>query len=186
VNGLDLQLSAAHPDGAGGLGFLGKSCIPFGLILFAASAAVSSAIATRVLFAGARLETFQLSYAALFVLTLAIFAAPLLAFTPRLLALKHEGTLAYGAFATRYTQLFDRKWIAEGAATDESPLGTGDIQSLADLGNSYQTLKKVRAVPVELGDFVAMALPGLLPALPLAATVMPVSEILKGLLHLLG
>ena len=31
-----------------------------------------------------------------------------------------------------------------------------------------------------------MALPGVIPALPLAATVMPVSEILKGILKLLG
>jgi hypothetical protein len=71
-------------------------------------------------------------------------------------------------------------------ATDESPLGTADIQSLADLGNSYDNLKKLRPIPIELGDFVAMAIPGVLPTLPLALTVMPVSDILKGLLHLLA
>jgi hypothetical protein len=73
-----------------------------------------------------------------------------------------------------------------GCTTDESLLGTGDIQSLADLGNSYQGLKKLRAGPIELGDFVAMAIPGILPALPLALTVMPLKEILTDLLHLLA
>jgi hypothetical protein len=35
-------------------------------------------------------------------------------------------------------------------------------------------------------DFIAMALPAAIPVLPLAATVMPVGEILKGILKLLG
>jgi len=70
-------------------------------------------------------------------------------------------------------------------ATEEPLLGTADIQSLADLGNSYEFVRKMRVVPIELRDFVAMAIPGIFPALPLAMTVMPVSEILKDLLQLL-
>jgi len=88
--------------------------------------------------------------------------------------------------AARYTRLFERKWVRGIDATDESLLGTGDIQSLADLGNSYENLKKLRPVPIAFGDFVAMAIPGAVPALLLATAVMPVSEILKGLLHLLA
>lgn len=186
VSTLDLQLTPTHPDGAGGLGFLGKGCIPFGSILFATSAVVSSAIASRVLFAGARLESFQVSYAALFVLSVAIFAGPLLVFVPTLMKLKYDGGLQYGAFASRYTQLFRRKWVDAGGATDESLLGSGDIQSLADLGNSYELVKKTRVVPIQLADFVAMAIPGVIPAIPLAATVMPVSEIVKEMFHLLA
>jgi len=37
---------------------------------------------------------------------------------------------------------------------------------------------------VQPSDFIAMVLPGLIPALPLAATVMPVGEILGRLLKL--
>jgi hypothetical protein len=185
VSALDLELTPTHPDGAGGLGFLGKACIPFGSLLFAMSSVVASAIASRVLFDGARLESFQMSYAALFVLALAVFAGPLLVFVPRLAALKQRGLVEYGALASRYTQLFDRKWVRGAEATDESVLGTGDIQSLADLGSSYELVKKMRVVPIQVNDLVAMAIPGALPALPLAATVMPVSEIVKDLLGLL-
>lgn len=186
VSRLDLQLTPTHPDGAGGLGFLGKGCIPFGVLLFAASAVVSSAIASRVLFGGARLESFQMSYATLLVVALAVFAGPLLVFAPTLMRLKQRGLLEYGTLASRYTQLFDRKWVQKGDAAGEPVLGTADIQSLADLGNSYQQIRKMRALPIELADFVAMAIPGVLPAIPLAATVMPVSDIVKGLLHLLA
>ena len=39
---------------------------------------------------------------------------------------------------------------------------------------------------MELSDFFAMMLPGLIPALPLSATVMPAGKILKGLLKLVA
>jgi hypothetical protein len=182
---LDLQLTATHPDGAGGLGFLGRACVPFGVLLFAMSAVLSSAIASRVLFEGARLESFWGIYLALLVISLAIFSGPVLAFVPKLARLKYVDFLQYGTLASRYTQLFERKWVNAVDATEDPLLGTSDIQSLADLGNSYQLVRKMRVVPIELRDFAAMAIPGFLPVLPLAATVMPVSEILKGLLQLL-
>jgi hypothetical protein len=182
---LPLRLTPTHPDGAGGLGFLGKSCIPFGTLLFSMSAVVSSAIATRVLFGGAALEAFQISYAALFVVALAVFVAPLLVFVPVLLGVKQRGLLEYGTLASRYTQLFHRKWVERPDAQEEPLLGTADIQSLADLGNSYALAKGMRALPITTSDFVAMAIPGVIPAVPLAATVMPVSEVVKGLLKLL-
>jgi hypothetical protein len=184
VSKLDLLLTPTHPDGAGGLGFLGKGSTPFGVILFALSSVVSAAIATRILFGGATLEEFGVTYAAFILLALLVFAGPLVLFAPKLLNLKQTGLLQYGTLATRYTQLFGSKWV-DGNDT-EPLLGTADIQSLADLGNSYEVVRKMRAVPIELSDFIAMALPGVIPALPLAATVMPVSEILKGILRLLG
>ncbi|MGD0291309.1 MAG: hypothetical protein ABSC63_16875 [Candidatus Binataceae bacterium] len=186
VSKLDLFLTATHPDGAGGLGFLGKGTIPFGVIIFALSSVVSAAIASRILFSGAKLEDFQLIYATLILILLIVFAGPLTVFAPKLLRLKQDGLRRYGRLASRYTQLFDSKWV-EGVNSAEEPLlGTADIQSLADLGNSYELLRKMRIVPIAWSDFLAMALAGVIPALPLAATVMPVSEILKGILRLLG
>jgi hypothetical protein len=107
-------------------------------------------------------------------------------FAPKLFRLKQDGLLRYGTLASQYTQAFDSKWVG-GINTPEEPLlGTPDIQSLADLGNSYELVRKVRIVPIELSDFIGIALPAVIPALPLAATVMPVGEILKGILRLLG
>jgi hypothetical protein len=94
--------------------------------------------------------------------------------------------MEYGTLGSRYTQAFHRKWIEETEPGNEPLLGSGDIQSLADLGNSFEIIRKMRIVPVELSDFLAMVLPGLIPALPLAAIVMPVGEIVKGLLKLVA
>jgi len=186
VSKLDLLLTPTHPDGSGGLGFLGKGSIPFGVILFALSSVVSAAIASRILFNGATLEEFELTYATLILLLLVVFSLPLILFAPKLIRLKQTGSLQYGTLASRYTQLFNSKWVEGVNAPEEPLLGTADIQSLADLGNSYELIRKMRVVPIALSDFIAMALPGVIPALPLAATVMPVSEILKGILSLLG
>jgi hypothetical protein len=184
VSKLDLFLTPTHPDGAGGLGFLGKGSIPFGLILFALSSVVSAAIATRTLFSGATLEQFEVTYATLILLLLIVLAGPLMVFAPKLFRAKQDGLRRYGELASRYMQLFDNKWV-EGVNTSEPLLGTADIQSLADLGNSYELIRKMRVVPIALSDFIAMALAGVIPAIPLAATVMPVSEILKGIFKLL-
>jgi hypothetical protein len=110
----------------------------------------------------------------------------MMVFTPKLFRLKRDGLLRYGTLASHYTQAFDSKW-ANGINSAEEPLlGTGDIQSLADLGNSYELIHKMRIVPFELSDFIGIAFLGVIPALPLAATVMPVGEIVKGVLRLLG
>jgi len=91
VSKLDLLLTPTHPDGAGGLGFLGKGAIPFGVVLFALSSVVSAAIASRILFSGATLEQFEFIYATLIVLALIVFAGPLMVFTPKLFRLQQDG-----------------------------------------------------------------------------------------------
>jgi hypothetical protein len=186
VSKLDLLLTPTHPDAAGGLGFVGKGLIPFGVILFALSSVVASAIASRILFSGGKIEDYQWSYVALFVLFVVIFAGPMVVFVPKLLLLKQRGLMEYGTFGSQYTQAFHRKWIEETEPINEPLLGTGDIQSLADLGNSFENIRKMRIVPIELSDFLAMVLPGLIPALPLAAVVMPLGDIIKGLLKLVA
>jgi hypothetical protein len=103
VSRLDLLLTPTHPDAAGGLAFLGKGLVPFGVVLFALSSAVSGAIATRILFIGGRIEDYQWSYVALFVIGLVVFAGPLLIFVPKLLVLKQRGLLEYGILGSEYT-----------------------------------------------------------------------------------
>jgi len=121
----------------------------------------------------------------LIVLSLIIFAGPLLMFVPRLIEVKHRGLAEYGILGSRYTQLFDRKWIPNGAAADEPLLGTGDIQSLADLGNSFQVVRNMGIIPIDRSDLIAIAIPAALPALPLVAIEVPLKVIGMHLLHLL-
>ena len=57
--------------------------------------------------------------------------------------------------AARYAREFDRKWLRGGAPADEPLLGSGDIQSLADLGNSYEVVKEMQPGALHHADCAA-------------------------------
>lgn len=57
---LNLHLSAAHPDRAGGIGFLGTASHAFGPILFAQGSMLAGLIASRVLYDGKDLLSFKM------------------------------------------------------------------------------------------------------------------------------
>src|SRR5206468_6479490 len=59
VSRLNLHLTAAHPDRAGGIGFLGDTVYAFSPMVFAQGALLSGLIATRVLYAGQSLTSFK-------------------------------------------------------------------------------------------------------------------------------
>jgi len=186
VSRMPLVLTPAHPDGAGGLGFLGKAVIPFGTIAFAFSAATSAAVASRILFSGAKLEDFQSAYVMLVVFILLFFIGPLLVFAPSLNLLRQTGLLRYGTLASRYTLLFDKKWVQTAEVTDQRILGTEDLQSLGSLGDSYDMIRRMKVVPVELSDIIALILPMVIPALPLILTVIPLKVILRQLFRMIA
>ena len=186
VSKMRLVLTPSHPDGAGGLGFLGKTLVPFGVITFALSASTSGAVASRVILSGAKLEDFRSAYIVLILFVLIFFTGPLLVFLPTLNMLRQTGLLRYGTLASRYTLLFDRKWVESAEATDQRILGTEDIQSLSSLGQSYDMISRMKVVPVELSDLIALVLPMVIPALPLLLTVVPLKVILSQLFRLMG
>ena len=55
-----------------------------------------------------------------------------LVFAPQLAQTKRTGNREYGALAQWYVRAFDVKWLRGGAPADESLVGSGDIQSLAE------------------------------------------------------
>ena len=64
-------------------------------------------------------------------------------------------------------------------------MGSADIQSLADLANSYEVVRGIRAVPFGRDTIIQVVVPALIPFAPLALTVVPAEEILKKLLGML-
>jgi hypothetical protein len=85
----------------------------------------------------------------------------------------------YSTFAVMHYQMFDGKWVQGDGPEGEAVLGTPDISSLADLGNAYEVLDRMRPVPFDPADALALVLAALIPFTPLLLTVMPVTEILE-------
>src|SRR5262245_56385321 len=136
VNRIELNLVPTHPDRCGGLSFVGKSSYAYAPILFAQGAILAGIVAGRVFYAGDALPSFKLQIGGFIIFFVAATLAPVLMFTPRLARAKRKGLAEYGLLAQRYVEGFDQKWVREGEPSEEL-LGTGDLQSLADLGNSY-------------------------------------------------
>jgi hypothetical protein len=177
ISRLNLNLLPTHPDGVGGLGFLGRSSRAFAPVLFAQGALLAGLIANRIFFQGENLLSFKLIIGGVLAFFVSAIIGPLLMFTPQLNRAKRAGLRAYGTMASNYVELFDVKWI-HGGAKDEPILGTSDIQSLADLRNAYGDLSKMRLVPFTTLDAGWLAVATGLPVAPLLLTIMPLERLL--------
>ena len=143
---LDLDLEPTHPDGLAGLHFLVLSERAYRPVLFAMGSVLSGMMANRILYTGAALADFKLEIFAAVVLLLLTVLGPLLVFMPNLRNVRRRGITEYGSIGQRYAREFRRKWIGGGQTTSEPLLGSGDIQSLADLHNAYEDARVRREV----------------------------------------
>jgi hypothetical protein len=176
VNRIELNLVPTHPDRCGGLSFLGKGSYAFSPILVAQGAILAGVIANRVLYHGEKLVSFKLQIVGLIAFFVVALLGPLLMFTPRMARVRRKGLADYGSFAQRYVESFDQKWVQHTSPSEEL-LGTGDIQSLADLGNSYQVVREMRVVPFGLQDLSRLAIATVIPLAPLLLTVFSFEEL---------
>jgi len=88
--------------------------------------------------------------------------------------------------ANEYTRSFDRKWIRGEAPEGEALVGSADIQSLADLGNSFEIIREIQGVPFDLmTTIVPIVASAAIPFLPLILTVLPFDEIIKKIVGML-
>ena len=184
ISRLNLRLSAAHPDRAGGIGFLGGSSYAFGPILFAQGTLLAGLIASRVLYEGKSLLSFKMEAAGFVAFFVLCILGPLLMFTPMLEHAQRKGSAEYGLLANRYIFGFEEKWIKVVPETSEL-LGTPDISGLADLGNSYSVVHEMRIVPFGLQDITRLAAATAAPLVPLMLTILSPQELLARLFKIL-
>jgi len=185
VSRIELSLIPTHPDRVGGLGFLSQTVYAFTLLAVAHGTLLAGNLANRIFYLGAGLLEFKGEIAIMGVFLLAVVFGPLLVFAPQLAQAKRTGLREYGTLAERYVREFDAKWLRGGAPADEALVGSGDIQSLADLGNSFEVVRTMRLAPVTKEMIVQLAVATLVPIAPLALTMMPLEELLKRLLGIL-
>jgi len=177
VSRVKLNLIATHPDRCAGLAFLGKSVYAFGPILFAQGAMLAGVVADRVLYRGETLLSFKLQVIGFVAFFVFIILGPLVMFPPQMAAAKRKGLADYGLLAQRYVEGFAEKWVEDYSDVSGDLLGTGDIQSLADLGNSYGMVREMRPLPFWVDDITRLALATVAPFVPLLLTVFSLEEL---------
>ncbi len=184
VSRIELKLLPTHPDRCAGLGFLAVTISAFTPLLVAQGALLAGLMANRIFYAGAKLPEFKVEIIGVVAFMVFAILGPLLVFGPKLEAAKRAGLREYGTLAQRYAREFDAKWLRGGAPANEPLIGSADIQSLADLGNSFELIKGMRLVPFTLRTVLQLAVTTLLPVAPLLLTVIPLEELLERLLKI--
>jgi len=185
VSRIGLTLVPTHPDRSGGLGFLAQVSYMFAPLLVAQGALLAGTMASRIFYAGARLPDFKMELVGLVAVMVFAVLGPMLVFAPPLAAAKRMGLREYGTLAQRYVREFDRKWLRGGAPADEPLIGAADIQSLADLGNSFEVVKGMRLVPFTWQTILQLAVVTLAPVAPLTLTMLSPEQLLGQVLKML-
>jgi hypothetical protein len=175
---LPLFVLATHADGAGGLGPLARPVSGFSGFVLACSSILAAAWSTQVL-AGRITVAALLPLLAVFLLAaLAVALGPLLLLSGHLFRGRRLALAQYGDFVRAYGLEFHAKWIAPRTAP-EPALGSADIQSLNDLGQAFQVVSKTRLFVFSTRNIVTVWFAGLLPMLPLVASMLTVEALLR-------
>ena len=184
VSRLRLKLNALHPDRAGGLSFLANTVDAFAPVLIAQTTLLSGLIGNQIWHGGAKLPEYKLEIVGFVAFLMLVVLCPLMFFALQMIETRLAALREFGILASRYAAEFRQKWLQVGKAPDEALLGTGDIQSLADLGNSYEVVRTMRPLPFDRGAVIRLAIMIALPLLPLILTMIPLDELLDRLFKL--
>ena len=182
--GLELRLVATHPDGAGGLAFIGQYPNAFAAFVFALSCVLGAAIAHLLLQEGLTPAAYGQLMAAWLIVVMILFGAPLLAFTRPLQRLKEATLLAAASAATRRERAVERELLGSNMAApaDAEATAAGDIPDAAKL---YAAAGKLSTFLISRATILPVAAAALLPMVAAGATQLPFKELLKIARHLL-
>ena len=177
---IPLRLNVLHPDRAGGLGFLANSIFTLTPVLAAHTIVLAGTIGGKIWHQGAALPDFKLEIIAWLIFLIILAITPLTFFSGKLAQAKRSGLRELSILASRYVVEFRAKWIEEDSARNqgETLIGSADIQSLADLANSYQVAREMSVVPFDRATIIRLAVTLALPLLPLLLTMIPFEQLL--------
>jgi len=185
VSRLNLALTPTHPDKAGGLGFLGWGLASFAPTVFGYSTVISAGFAYEIYHKGESLQTLKFHLIIFILLVTAIVHLPVLAFSGRLSRARFAGLLEFGALAWRHDRAFDEKWIHQPQSKNQSPLGSMDVQSLANMAMAYEHIQEMHLIPWDRLAVLVLLLSAAVPLVPLVGTEIPFTEIFSKLVELL-
>lgn len=182
---IDLDIRAAHPDSAGGLGFLGVIQQRFAVLAFAGGVLLSGYCMNHMVYLDETLHSLRFLLLGYVVFSTLLLVAPLLTMTPLMLKAKRKGLLLYSALGHNATHAFDRRWLGERKADASTLLDTGDASAICDFTSVYDTVRRMSIVPVSWWNLGWLVVAAALPLGPLVFFALSVDEVLSRLAGIL-
>lgn len=181
ISKMNLNLFPTDPDGSGGLGFLGHNQVFFGVLGFIQSVILSAEIASKVIYTNSVITDFKFIILGYILIFTFILISPMFFFVRKLTLTKLNGILDYSVITHQYVSGFHDKWITGNNPEGEKLLGTSDIQSLTDLASSYDIIKTMIPLPIDIRKVITLILIILVPFSPLILFIIPLNELFQAL-----
>lgn len=176
--GLELRLVSTHPDGNGGIGFVGQVPNAYSLFVFGVSCLVGASLAHHALHQQLAATTVSSVMGGWLVIVFGLLAFPLTAFSKPLARLKKETLSATGAQATQFHRASERKSLGRNIFAPESGEGAEQVD-VADPSKQFDTTRKLSVWLFNRSALVPVAAAALLPIAAVGATQLPYKDLIS-------
>ena len=175
---LDLRLVVSHPDGLGGLAFIGQYPNAFAALVLVMSCVLAAAVVHAFQQDALALAAYGYVMAAWLVIVLLLFGIPLLAFAGPLGRLKRQALQASTGASTRYLRAAERAKLGSNlaAGNDADETAVGDIPDPTAI---YTAAKKLRTLPFSREALGPVAAAAIVPLALAGSAMLPLAEIWK-------
>lgn len=173
ISRLDLHLSALHPDGVGGLGFLQYVQFSFFPVAFAFSSLMAGVINNVIIFSKASITDYKIGIGSLLFFVLLLFILPLLQFVPLLAKVKKKYFMQYSLEAWPIARKYEEQLKGFYLTGENEPNASWHI----DLIGSFEKTNEMKVFLVNKAVLIAFVSAVILPFLPVVAQQIPLKEI---------
>jgi hypothetical protein len=171
-----------HPDRAGGLGFPAPLPRAFAPLALAVGTVLASRWAHDAVYHGLTLVSLRVEMVAFVVACVVVPGLPLLALAGPLKRAKKQALLDYGVLVGHHGRLVHERWIEGQSVGPAAILEAPELGPVADTAALYESVGRMRMLPVGLGAIAPVALTAALPLIAVLALQMPVKDLALRLL----
>jgi len=175
---MDLHLSALHPDGVGGLGFLQYTQLSFFPVALAFSVLTAGVTNNLIIFSGISVTDYKIAIGSVLVFVLLLFILPLLLLIPLLVKVKRKYFMQYSLQSWPMTRKYEDELKAFYKTEEENP----DTSWHVDLLGSFEKAQDMKVVLVDKTSLIAFTAAVILPFLPVVAQQVPLKDLFINLL----
>lgn len=178
ISKMDLHLSALHPDGVGGLGFLQYTQLSFFPVALAFSALTAGVLNNMIMFSGISVQDYKIAIGSVLVFVFLLFIFPLMLLLPMLTKIKRKYFMLYSLEAWPFARKYEEELDAYYHTGEEKP----DASWHVDLIGSFEKTRDMKTILVDKTILIAFIAAVVLPFLPVIAQQVPLKEIILNLL----
>jgi len=184
IAALELRLSVTHPDGAGGIAFVGGFPNTYTLFVLALSCNLGAAIAEHLNAQTITTTIFTAVMVAWVIITNGLLALPALFFTKPLGELKQQTLDVSQAQATR-RQLAEEHSVLGMSISDATQEEISQGASLTDPGIIFKAARDLSTVLIQRASLLPISAAAVLPVFAAGATQLPLKDLFQILRKLL-